>query len=317
MTKRTASTGVIHLLIVLAAAAASAQPVNDCGVDPPPDADPVADNDGDGIFDHCDEDDDNDGRNDTSDNCPVDANPDQADLDEDWIGDVCDPDADGDGIANDPCPLVVGDGGGDLDGDGVGDACDPDADGDDALDSVDNCVGIANPAQSDIDGDGIGDACDPDRDGDDIPNHFDNCADAFNPDQADRDGDRIGDACDPEGDSRAELQVEVGEPDAGVSWPDLDAHDVGIEDENDALVGGGIESDAALEEPLQGFDPCAALDAEVDGCDEADETRVRAQIPAGSGAIDGCQQMPARGSLSAGLMVLLALLGLIQRRARR
>ncbi len=54
-----------------------------------------ADTDGDGV---CDDDD----------NCPDDANADQADLDGDGVGDVCDPDIDGDGLPNycDRLPLI-------------------------------------------------------------------------------------------------------------------------------------------------------------------------------------------------------------------
>lgn len=67
-----------------------------------------------------------DGVPDGIDNCPETANTDQADLDGDGIGDVCDDDIDGDGVANDD----------------------------------DNCPENANPGQEDIDGDGIGDVCD-------------------------------------------------------------------------------------------------------------------------------------------------------------
>ncbi len=50
-----------------------------------------ADTDGDGIGNNADPDDDNDGVDDTSDNCPLIANPDQADQDLDRIGDRGDP----------------------------------------------------------------------------------------------------------------------------------------------------------------------------------------------------------------------------------
>lgn len=52
----------------------------------------IPDNDGDGIEDALDPDDDNDGVDDTADNCPLTANADQADWDEDGIGNVCDDD---------------------------------------------------------------------------------------------------------------------------------------------------------------------------------------------------------------------------------
>lgn len=48
------------------------------------------DADGDGLLDWEDDDDDNDGINDVSDNCPLDANPGQEDVDDDGKGDVCD-----------------------------------------------------------------------------------------------------------------------------------------------------------------------------------------------------------------------------------
>ena len=83
------------------------------------------DNDGDGISDPCDDDDDNDGVLDVSDNCPLVANADQTDTD----------------------------------GDGLGDACDDDDDNDTVPDVSDNCPVTPNPDQTDSDGDGVGDIC--------------------------------------------------------------------------------------------------------------------------------------------------------------
>jgi hypothetical protein len=111
---------------------------------------PSADADGDGVLD-------------ASDNCPADANGDQADIDHDGVGDVCDPDRDGDGIVNgaDNCPVNANSHQDDSDHDGIGDICDADRDGDGVLNINDNCSITPNPGQSDLDHDGIGDACDP------------------------------------------------------------------------------------------------------------------------------------------------------------
>ncbi len=68
----------------------------------------------------------------------------------------------------------------DQDNDGIGDICDSDFDDDlyddGVLDSVDNCPTNANPDQNDLDGDGVGDVCDDDIDGDDVTNGSDICS---------------------------------------------------------------------------------------------------------------------------------------------
>ncbi len=138
------------------------------------------------------------------DNCPSVPNPDQADLDDDGLGDACDSctDFDGDGFgdpghpantcADDNCPSVFNADQSDFDGDGTGDACDPctDTDGDGfgnpgfpaSTCPLDNCPDVPGLDQSDGDGDGIGNLCD-------------NCVDHPNLSQVDADGDGIGDDC--------------------------------------------------------------------------------------------------------------------------
>ena len=145
------------------------------------------------------EDSDQDGVVDPIDNCPMIANSNQADLDGDGLGDVCDADDDADGVPDttDNCPLTANASQANADGDALGDACDPDDDNDGVPDGPDNCDFVANPAQTNTDGDSLGDACDPDDDNDGLPDSADNCPLIANPDQSDGDGDGAGDACDP------------------------------------------------------------------------------------------------------------------------
>lgn len=68
---------------------------------------------------------DNDGYINSNDNCPYSANADQADMDNDGVGDICDDDIDGDGVPNisDNCLLVANSDQTDINEDGIGDAC--------------------------------------------------------------------------------------------------------------------------------------------------------------------------------------------------
>ena len=142
---------------------------------------------------------------DIHDNCPEDANSDQADNDHDMLGDVCDDDDDNDTVKDniDNCPFTINTDQQDTDSDGLGDVCDPDDDNDNTLDGEDNCPFAANPAQLDSDQDGRGDICDAcpldkdnDIDQDGLCGNLDNCPEISNSEQADLDQDGIGDKCD-------------------------------------------------------------------------------------------------------------------------
>jgi len=227
--------------------------VNDSG-DPYPD----------GRGDACNGDSDEDGILDKEgDNCTFDYNPDQANQDEDPMGDACDlcprdyspynqPEACGegdfDGVPNlsDNCPkqynpdqAPYAEGGG-----FPGQACayclvsqSPwawDNDNDGVWDSwdCDNCPGVANPGQEDADGDLIGDACD-------------NCRRVPNFGQRDSDSDGVGDLC-----AFCDFNGSCGELEDYFNCPD----------DCPAVCGNSVKED-----PAEGCDDGNTVDG--DGCD--------------------------------------------------
>ncbi len=141
------------------------------------------------------------------DNCPFVSNKDQADIDKDLVGDVCDldndaknfydKDSDKDGVADslDNCPSIFNPKQEDGNADKKGNLCSDD-DRDGIIGYKDNCIKISNRDQTDINVNGVGDACEFDKDNDKIFDSIDNCISFYNPSQRDTDKDYIGDECD-------------------------------------------------------------------------------------------------------------------------
>ena len=232
-----------------------------------------------------------DGVDDGRDNCPVDANANQSDLDRDGFGDVCDDDTDNDGVLNadDRCEGIK-DSGVDSDDDGIDDICDTDKDGDTVENTIDNCPAVANADQTNTDGDFRGDACDTDDDNDGIldgsdpfPTDFDgdddgvrdgsdNCPAVANAEQNDLDADGTGDACDTDLDGDTV-------PNASDNCPATANSDQA--DSDDDGLGDACEVDTDNDGVEDGNDNCPAvpnndqLDTDEDGlgnaCDSDDD----------------------------------------------
>ena len=244
---------------------------DNCVADPNVDQ---ADLDDDGVGDVCDPDDDDDGVLDDDDNCRRLPNPEQQDLDEDTIGDLCDVDDDGDVVLDDEdnCRRTFNVDQIDTDEDGLGDACDDDDDDDGVLDDDDNCPLVTNPEQRDTDDDGVGDVCDPDDDDDTVLDDDDNCPLDPNTDQGDFDGDGLGDPCDLDDD-------EDGVPDDEDNCP-LDQNPDQLDTDGDG-EGDVCDADDDGDGIVDGEDNCALspnadqLDTDGDGdgdaCDSDDD----------------------------------------------
>ena len=123
---------------------------------------------------------DDDGVADDVDNCPATPNADQANFDDDDLGDACDPDDDNDGVSDgdDAFPLDPSESS-DIDGDGLGDNADPDDDNDGQSDTDEAACGSdptnAASTSPDSDGDHVPDCVDLDDDNDGVADDVDRC----------------------------------------------------------------------------------------------------------------------------------------------
>ena len=229
----------------------------------------LEDTDGDGIDNSLDTDDDGDDVLDTSDNCPLVSNANQADFDGDGQGDVCDSDIDGDGLPNAQDPNDYNT---DTDGDGIPDGADADVDGDGTTDGgvVDtDGDGIPDSADADADGDGVIDSGKVDTDGDGI-------VDAYDPmdNNADDDGDGIpnGQDADVDGDGVVDNGLDTdGDGVNNANDPDMDGD--GQTNEHEVACGSNplLASSKALDTDGDNIPNCVDTDDDGDGVLDASD----------------------------------------------
>ena len=219
------------------------------------------------------EDADNDGIEDSLDNCPEIHNRDQADANLNNIGDVCDSgepsgfDYDRDGLPNETDPDDDNDGVPDeqdrfpldeneyidTDLDGIGNYADTDDDNDGVPD-INDAFPLLGTESEDFDSDGIGNNADNDDDNDSIPDS----ADAFPLDPSeyvDSDLDGIGDGADPDDDNDGTNDLQDAFPYDETEALDSDLDGVGnnadTDDDNDGV---NDELDAFPLNPLEQTD---------------------------------------------------------------
>ena len=240
---------------------------------------------------HYETDIDGDGILDGIDNCPRDANSNQANFEGDMFGDTCDDDDDNDGIADDLDVCAQGETGWtstamtDHDGDGCRDADeDFDDDNDTVYDHLDSCqkgpVGWISTPETDVEGDGCSDV---DTDTDGFVDQRDNCPNTSNAGQEDLDGDLIGDVCDLDEDGDGIANIDDGCPRDLALWDSTEMNDWDrdgcqdsindLDDDNDLMLDmiGSNQLDMCPKGYRDWAATNASLDHDQDGCHDDEE----------------------------------------------